>query len=198
MHKLFKGPKIKNIMISGLEFRRQLLHMGFGIFLIIMLYLGFFNVYHLMGILILGYTASQLCKRYRVPIASWVMDRFEREEYRKTFPGKGPIFFMIGSILVVFFFPLKIALASMLMLSVGDALSHIFGKMLSKTTYKYLKSVEGTVVGIVFSFLGALIFVDVALALWGSVIAMGLEGFDFGFDDNLYIPIVAAIVMSLI
>ena len=185
-------------MISGLEFRRQLLHMSFGIFLIIMLYLGWFNVYHLIGILVLGYTCSQLCKRFRVPVASWVMDRFERKEYRKTFPGKGPIFFMIGSILVVYFFPLKIALASMLMLSVGDGVSHIFGKLLSKKTYKHLKSVEGTIVGIVFSFLGALIFVDVALALWGSIIAMGLEGFDFGLDDNLYIPIVAAVVMSLI
>lgn len=172
--------------------------MSFGVFLITMLYFGFFNIYHLIGILILGYTFSQLCRKFRVPIASWVMDNFEREEYRKKFPGKGPILFMLGSIFVIYFFPLKIALASMLMLSVGDALSHIFGKLLSKKTYKYLKSVEGTLVGIVFSFLGALFFVDVALALWGSVIAMGLEGFDFGLDDNLYIPIIAAVVMSLI
>lgn len=185
-------------MITRLEFRRQLLHMFFGIFLITMLYFGIFNIFHMLGILILGFILSKLCTITRIPIASWVMDRFERKEFRKTFPGKGPILFMIGSIIVLYFFPLKIALASMIILSVGDAASHIFGKLLSNRTYKYLKSVEGTIIGILFSFLFALIFVEFALALWASLISMGLEGFKFKLDDNIYIPIVAAIVMIIL
>lgn len=152
----------------------------------------------MLGILILGFILSKLCTITRIPIASWVMDRFERKEFRKTFPGKGPILFMIGSIIVLYFFPLKIALASMIILSVGDAASHIFGKLLSNRTYKYLKSVEGTIIGILFSFLFALIFVEFALALWASLISMGLEGFKFKLDDNIYIPIVAAIVMIIL
>tara|TARA_Y100000310_G_scaffold313860_1_gene362685 strand:+ start:5556 stop:6122 length:567 start_codon:yes stop_codon:yes gene_type:complete len=185
-------------MISKLELRRQVLHIGFGSFLITMLYLAWFNIYHMFAILIVGVVLSRLCKSYRVPVASWVMDHFEREEFRKTVPGKGPIFFMIGSIIVLYFFPLKIALASMVMLTIGDAMSHIFGKLLSKRTYKHLKSVEGTIAGILFSFLGALLFVDVVLALVGSLITMGLEGVKFKIEDNLYIPIVASIVMSLL
>jgi len=172
--------------------------MFFGIFLITMLYFGIFNIFHMLGILILGFILSKLCTITRIPIASWVMDRFERKEFRKTFPGKGPILFMIGSIIVLYFFPLKIALASMIILSVGDAASHIFGKLLSNRTYKYLKSVEGTIIGILFSFLFALIFVEFALALWASLISMGLEGFKFKLDDNIYIPIVAAIVMIIL
>ncbi len=163
-----------------------------------MLYFGIFNIFHMLGILILGFILSKLCTITRIPIASWVMDRFERKEFRKTFPGKGPILFMIGSIIVLYFFPLKIALASMIILSVGDAASHIFGKLLSNRTYKYLKSVEGTIIGILFSFLFALIFVEFALALWASLISMGLEGFKFKLDDNIYIPIVAAIVMIIL
>ncbi|MDP3918429.1 MAG: hypothetical protein Q8Q35_00805 [Nanoarchaeota archaeon] len=184
-------------MISRLELRRQLLHLIFGLFLITLLYLRIFNVYHLIGILVLGVLVSQLCIRYKVPLASWVMNNFERKKLRKSFPGRGPILFMIGSIIVVWLFPLKIALASMMMLAVGDALSHIFGKLLSRRTYKHLKSVEGTIMGILFSFLGAMLFVNVAVALWGSLITMGLEGFKWRIDDNLYIPIVAALVMSL-
>ena len=173
-------------MITGLEFRRQILHLLFGVFLVTMLYFGLFNIYHMLAILVLGFILSKLCTFTKIPIASWVMDRFERKEFRKTFPGKGPILFMIGSIIVLYFFPLKIALASMIILSVGDAASHIFGKILSNRTYKYLKSIEGTIIGILFSFVSALIFVEFALALWASLIAMSLEGFKFKLDDNIF------------
>ena len=185
-------------MITKLEFRRQLLHMFFGIFLVTMLYFGLFNIYHMLAILVLGFILSKFCAFTRIPLASWVMDNFERKEFRKSFPGKGPILFMIGSIIVLYFFPLKIALASMIILSVGDAASHIFGKTLSNKTYKHLKSVEGTIIGILFSFVSALIFVELALALWASLIAMGLEGFKLKIDDNIYIPIVAALVMIIL
>jgi len=172
--------------------------MFFGIFLVTMLYLGIFTVYHLAAILIGGLLCSFLCKHYRVPVASWVMEHFEREHNRKTFPGKGPILFMIGSIFVVYFFPLKIALAAIMMLSVGDAASHIFGKILSRKTYKYLKSIEGTAIGIASGFAVALLFVDVNLAFFGSLIAMGFEGMNLGWDDNLWIPIIAASMMSVL
>ncbi len=184
-------------MISKLELRRQLLHMFFGIFLVTLLFFGIFNIYHLIAILVVGLVLSRLCTRYRIPLASWVMENFERKSYRKTFPGKGPILFMIGSIIVVFFFPLKIALASMMILSVGDAVSHIFGKILSKRTYKYLKSVEGTLLAMVFSFFGALIFFKVIAAIVGSILTMVFESIKSDFDDNLYVPIVAALIMSV-
>ncbi|HIH14739.1 MAG: Phosphatidate cytidylyltransferase [archaeon GW2011_AR17] len=185
-------------MISALELRRQFLHMAFGIFLVTMLYFHFFNIYHLIGILILGLIFSRLCKSYTIPLASWVMEKFERPENRKTFPGKGPIFFTIGSIIVVYFFPLKIALASIIILTLGDALSHIFGKLLSRKTYKYLKSVEGTIAGIAFSFFGALLFVNVFAALSGSLLSMVLETLKLDYiDDNLLVPVTAALIMSI-
>lgn len=185
-------------MLSRLELRRQLLHMGFGIFLVMMLYLGIFTVVHLAIILFLGLLLSQICVHYHVPVASWVMDNFERKEFRKTFPGKGPILFLLGSLIVVLIFPLKIALASMMILSLGDAVSHIFGKLLSRRTYKYLKSVEGTLLAILFSFIGALLFVNVAAALASSVLSMLFEDLKTGIDDNVWIPLIAASVMVLI
>jgi len=183
--------------LTGLEFRRQLLHVFFGLFLVTMLYFGIFNLYFMIGILILGIIFSQLCARFRVPLASWVMDHFEREVNRKKFPGKGPIFFMIGSIIVLIFFPLKIALASMVILSIGDGLSHIFGKLLSRRKYKYFKSAEGTIAGIIFSFFGAFIFVSFIPALVGTLVSLLVENLKLNIDDNLYIPLIAALVMVL-
>lgn len=126
------------------------------------------------------------------------MNTFERPENRKTFPGKGPIFFVLGSIIVVYFFPLKIALASIIILTLGDALSHIFGKLLSRRTYKYLKSVEGTIAGVAFSFFGALLFVNVFAAFFGSLLSITLETLKIDFiDDNLLVPVTAALIMSI-
>ncbi len=186
-------------MISKLELRRQFLHIFFGIFIVFMLYYHLFNIYHLLAILITGLILSKLCCHFRIPIASWVMDKFERPEFRYSFPGKGPIFFMIGSIIVVYFFPLKIALASILILSLGDGLSHIFGKLISKKKYKYLKSIEGTLIGITFSFFGAMIFVSALAAFLGTITSLLLENLKIPFiDDNLFIPIVAALVISIL
>ena len=139
-------------MISALELRRQFLHLAFGIVLVTLLYMQIFTLYHLLGIFVLGVILSKLCKHFRVPLASWVMDKFERPQNRHTFPGKGPIFFMLGSIIVVYFFPLKIALASIMILTLGDAVSHIFGKLLSRRTYKYLKSIEEQLQALLFLF----------------------------------------------
>ncbi|MBT3985601.1 hypothetical protein HOD38_05890 [archaeon] len=183
--------------LTGLELRRQLLHMTFGIVLIALLYFGIINNYHMVAILLGGLLVSKLCTLRRIPLASWVMDRFERKEFRTTFPGKGPIFFMIGSIIVLFLFPLNIALAAMVILSVGDAISHIAGKLLCKRTYKHLKSVEGTVVAIIASFFGVLIFVNFFAALAGTCLTLFFEDLKLGIEDNLFIPIVAAIIMSL-
>jgi len=183
--------------LTSLELRRQLLHMGFGIVLITLLYFGILNIYLMIGGLTLALILSRLCTMTQIPIASWVMDRFERKEFRHKFPGKGPIFFMMGSIVVLYFFPLHIALAAMVILSVGDAVSHIAGKLLSRRSYKYLKSVEGTAVAIVASFFGVLIFVNFAAALVGVSVSLLFEDLKLGIEDNLFLPIVAAIIMSL-
>lgn len=171
--------------------------MFFGIFLIALLYFRVINVYWMILGLGFALILSKLCTMFRVPIASWVMDRFERPEFRNKFPGKGPIFFMIGSIIVLYFFPLHIALAAMVILSVGDAVSHIFGKLLSRRKYRYLKSVEGTAVAIFASFFGVLIFVNIFAAVAGVSLALLFEDLKLGIEDNLFLPIVAAIIMSL-
>ncbi|MBI5797794.1 hypothetical protein HZA98_02735 [Candidatus Woesearchaeota archaeon] len=184
-------------MISPLEWRRQSLHLMYGIAMIALLYFHILTLPYLIIILVIGFILSRLSIHYRIPVVAWVLDHFERESNRKTFPGKGPIFFTLGAIVVVYLFPLKTAMAAIAILTIGDAVSHIFGKLLSKRTYKYLKSVEGTVFGIVFSFFAALLFVNVTAAFFGSMLAMLIETLPLSIDDNLLIPIIAATIISL-
>ena len=115
---------------------------------------------------------------------------------------KWSIFYLLGAFLVVFIFPKDIALASIMILALGDSVSRLVGP------YGYLKHhfhnekfFEGVIVGSIAGFLGALIFVSWILALAGSLISMLLEGIDlrikgFKIDDNLLILILAAVVMQ--
>ncbi|MBI5871986.1 hypothetical protein HZB88_02775 [archaeon] len=154
--------------------------------------------FYLAVMLIAGILTSVFSMKYDIPVVSWFLDRFEREEYRRKFPGKAAILFVLGSLIALVLFPKDIALASILILSLGDAFAHVFGKILSRRRYVYLKSVEGTIIGIVTGFLGALIFVNPLSAAVGSFAAMGSEAVRTKlFDDNILIPLVAGAVMWL-
>lgn len=185
-------------MLSALELRRQIFHLFFGIILVTLLYFNVLTTFYLFLLLAFGFALSFLSRYYDLPIIAWFLDRFERPEDRYKFPGKGPIFFVIGSLIVLILFSKATALASMVILTTGDAVSHVAGKLLSKRTYVYLKSWEGMVAGIMLAFASALFFVDSTPALLGSIVAMAVEGLKLGLDDNLILPVSAAIVISLI
>ena len=53
-------------------------------------------------------------------------------------------------------------------------------------------------IGIGCGILSAFIFVSIIPAVVGGAVSMMFEGLDLGLEDNLYIPIVAAIAISLV
>ncbi|MEK6845222.1 MAG: hypothetical protein AABY26_00565, partial [Nanoarchaeota archaeon] len=157
--------------------------------------------------LIVGGLASLLCKRIRLPFFSFFLDHFERKEVRCTFPGRGMLFFFVGVLLVMQLFEKDIALAAIMILSLGDSFSHIigerFGQIKNIFNGKSRKLFEGTVAGTFFGFLGALIFVPLAEALVGSFVAMIIEVIDIDLngspiDDNLLVPLAAGTTMFLL
>lgn len=189
--------------MSILEIRRQILHIAFGLGLLTLLYFNIIDVF-IMGLgLLVAFLLSILVAKYDIPFVSWVMDKFERPEWRHKLPGKGPLMFLLGSFIVVLLFPAYIAYTSILILTLGDAISHIYGKLFCKKKPKYLKSIEGIFFGFLVSFLASLFFVSLLQGFFGCLIAMFIEGLerktksDF-FDDNLLIPIIASIVMALL
>ncbi|OKY77866.1 MAG: Dolichol kinase Sec59 [Candidatus Methanohalarchaeum thermophilum] len=197
--------------MKKLEVRRQLVHLSLGLVLVILLYSGFlkyighfFPIYFLKSearpiflIFIFGFLLSILSRRFALPIIKWFLAKFERKNEE---PGRGALYGALGSFLVINFFSNQIALASIIILAIGDSLSHLIGKNYGKISnpLKPDKKIEGSFIGFLGGFLGAIFFVSTIEAFIASFTAMSLESFDLIIDDNLSIPIIAALAIQII
>ena len=194
-------------MLTQKEFNRQLMHMLVGLVAILLIYLDIFRSFTVFLLLIVGILISFLSKRVRLPVVSWFLDIFEREEQRYEFPGRGVIFFFVGVLLCLQLFPKNIAMAALMVLTLGDSVSHImgakYGEMQNVFNRKSRKLLEGTFFGALAGFLGAWIFVPFPEALLGAVVAMIAEVVQIDFnkrevDDNVVVPLVAGTVMLIV
>lgn len=208
-NKLLKLPKQKPILDKlkfswhgdyATEFRRKLLHMLVGISLVCLLHFELITIFQIFLLLSLGIGLSFLAKHYKIPVIQWFLDKFERKH---TYPGKGAITFFVGAILALKLFPTDIALASILVLALGDGISTLIGPLgkikhfLSET-----KLLEGTLAGIVLATVGASFFVPVHEAFLASTLAMGAEAAEIKFNnkllsDNIFVPLVAGTAIVL-
>ncbi len=152
-------------MLSTFELRRQLMHIFVGVFAVVLLHFEILSAWSVFLLIIVGILVSLLSKRTRLPFFSYFLDKFEREEDLQTFPGKGMIFLFIGILLVLKLFDKNIALAAIMILALGDSVSHIFGAQFGKLKNIIngdgKKLLEGTLAGTVMGFLGAVIFVPI-------------------------------------
>ena len=141
---------------------------------------------------------SFIQSKVNLPLITWWINNFEREKYRKRFPAFGMLMFFIGCFIVVRFFSKDIALASIVILTLGDSITVIVGK---KGKLKHFlnknRKFEGTLAAILFAFLGAMFFVNPFEAFIASSFALGIECLDFRYkpDDNILVPVLAALVI---
>jgi len=189
----------------NVEIKRKLLHLILGIILVTLLMFGFIGVLHVFILTIIVIIIPLVNKRYKVPGMDWFLKNFERDENLKIFPGKGFIFYLIGSLLVLLLFPKDIALPAILVLAFADSIGHLFGMRFGRIRHPFVstKFLEGWIVGLASGFIGALIFVPWHEALAASFFAMLVEGIEVKIgadevDDNLIIPLVAAIAISAV
>lgn len=99
-------------------------------------------------------------------------------------------------------FPKEIAMASIMILALGDSVSHLYGLHYGKIKHPLsnAKFLEGTIAGFVAGFIGALIFLPWLEAFLASLAAMIVEAIEIKIgigqvDDNLIIPIVAGTIV---
>jgi dolichol kinase len=179
--------------------------MGIGIVIISLLYIGLLTSEWLFVIFVVGVILVLVCKRWRVPGLQYCIDRFERPEHKKAFPGRGLVFFFLGAWLVVRFFPEDVALAALCILTFGDALAPMIS--LSNGRRKHplnnTKLLEGSIAGTIAGFLTAWIFVAWWQALIAAIIAMTVEAleikvYDWQIDDNLTVPVIAAAIIFVL
>jgi len=189
---------------SKLELRRQIAHLIIGAMIVFLIELKLLTPNLLLIILILGVILSLIYRYKSIPFIHEMLQSLERPHDMVNFPGKGVIFMVLGSFLSLLLFPIVIAKAAIIVLAVGDSVSHIVGRYFGKTRVPFSKNkmLEGTVVAIVFSTLSALLFVDIGKAFLASFLTVTFESVypeKLGryLDDNLLVPLIAGAIMML-
>ena len=191
--------------INRFEIRRQAFHICLGLAILILLINNILNSLILFIILIAGILISILSKKFKIPIIYSFLNIFERKDTLKTFPGKGTISFLVGCLLVLQLFERDIALASIMILTFGDSISHLFGWHFGRKKHPLncLKSIEGNIAGGITGFLGAmLLHVSPLSAFLASFGAMTAEAVELRMnnqivDDNIIVPLVAGTILYL-
>jgi dolichol kinase len=181
------------------EIRRKLLHSFFGLFLIsILFYFGRKNLIILLSLLLLLGSIMVVWRKQgrKIPVADWFEETFERENAR--FPGYGAFWYVVGTLLAALFLGNSNEIAAaILTLALGDSAATIFGvRACHPLPYNRCKTVEGSLAFFVFSlpvclFVG---WIGVALAALTAVV----EGISSQIDDNLAVPVAAALFFLIL
>ncbi len=196
--------KSKN-KLTEFEFNRQIFHMFLGLTIVLLLRYGFINNNTILILILTGFILSFLSTKIKIPVIYSLLQKFERNKDIKRFPGKGIIFYFIGAYLSLILFPKEIAMASIMILALGDSVSHLYGLHYGRIKHPLssTKFFEGTIAGFVAGFIGALIFLPLLEAFLASLAAMAVEAIEIKIgaeqvDDNLIMPVAAGIAVLII
>ncbi len=154
----------------------------------------------LILLLILLYTASEFAriKGNHAPLFSTVTRRAALKPELHEFVT-APILFALAITVSLILFPIPINYASIMILALGDGSATLFGKNFGRTVLPFnkRKRVEGSIFGFLFAFLGSLLFVSPIKALVGAAVGMLMECLPTPVSDNLAVPIVSGLVMTM-
>ena len=180
------------------EVKRKMFHIVLGFGVVALYYFNIFDASRLFLLILFGLIVCTLAKYYKIPGIQYMLDEFERKENLKRLPGKSVIYFLAGALLAILIFPKDIAIASLLILTIGDGISPIIGMS------------EGSIAGAAFSIVGIMLFVywgyisiTFLEAFLASFAAMFFEGVEWQLhrdlqDDNIIIPLVSGWVIWLL
>ncbi|MEK6947744.1 MAG: hypothetical protein AABX19_00720 [Nanoarchaeota archaeon] len=192
-------------MINKKEIKRKLFHICNSMIVSVLVYFNILNWYILLFIVLLGLLLSFIAKNYHISSITFFLKHLDRDYDIRNFPGKGAITFMSGCFIAVLFFSKDIAIASILIMGFGDAVSSLVSKSFGKLKHPLnnFKKLEGTLLGILVSFIAASFFISYIEALFASIIGMIVESIYFNkksffIDDNILIPLFSGLTIFLL
>lgn len=115
----------------------------------------------------------------------------------------GTTYFLIASLLTIFFFEKAIAITALIFTVFGDAIAAIWGSSFGKIRIKD-KSLEGSIACFILCFFIGMILIaikveiNVKLVFFGAIAATLVEVLPVEIDDNLTMPIFSGLVMELV
>lgn len=180
------------------ELVRQSLHFLFGLLMcVILLVFGkimlfIFAFFCLALAVIASFFAA---KKILPPPFSKVLELAQRRK-EEELPFAGAMFFLLGTMALAIFFPEKAVLGGLLVLSIGDAASTLFGKKFGRTKITDRHTLEGSIAGAAASIVGLLVFFTPTQAIFGAIFGMLSEL--LSLEDNFTIPIAAGLAITLL
>ena len=191
--------------INKRELKRKIFHVSNGIIISTLVYFNILNWFLLLIMFILGLVLSFIAKNYNIKPLAFFLRNLDRDHDIKNFPGKGAITFICGCFIVTFLFTKDIALASILIMAFGDAVSSLVSNSFAKIKHPMnsFKKLEGTILAILVSFIVSSLFISYIEALIASIIGMLVESIYFKnkiffVDDNILIPLFSGITIFIL
>lgn len=199
------GYNAKNNNDILFEVRRKILHILCGLFIVLSMQFGIATPFTIFEVLVLLAFLSLISRKIRIPVWSFFIEHFEREEWKESFPGRGLVYFFVGSTLAIYLFPFEVAMASILVLTLGDSVSCIVGSLYKKILNKnnHNKLIVGGISGFFAALIGASLYLklpEAIVASFAGLIAGFLE-MDLNkapLDDNLAIPLAAGVAVLIL
>ena len=140
--------------------------------------------------------------RHFVPLIKSIFSLFfnkmlKDHELKGKFPGATWV--MISSTLVIVIFPKNIAVISLIYMSIGDTVAGLFGKNYGRIKIGR-KTLEGFLAGLSSCLIIAYLYKPLPLQITasGAFFGMLIEALPLPLDDNLKIPIISSLAMSLL
>ncbi len=110
----------------------------------------------------------------------------------------GATYILLSVCLTVALFPKPIAIAAMAFIIVGDVLAAVVGRSVGRHRFNG-KSLEGSLACLCGTLIVALFLPDLSwsIRLLGAVVATVVEALPLGVDDNISVPILSGLSMTL-
>jgi phosphoserine phosphatase len=181
---------------------REAIHTGSFLIAFICMYLiGNILLGSIIILLAVVYTISELARirGINIPILSEITWNAANKTELYEF-ATAPIYFALGISFSLLFLPEPIGYVAITVLTLGDGGAHIFGMKFGKTPLPFNKgkNVEGTIVGFMLAFLGAMLFIPPMIALVAAAVGMLVEGIPSPINDNFTIPFIVGLLLILI
>jgi dolichol kinase len=179
------------------ELTRKFIHLvfGLGIAAIVVVLDRFTATAILAGGLFIGIILVDLILRgYTLPVFSALVNYVDRND---PLPGKGALYFAVSALVCVILFSKPVVIPALVSLAVLDGVATIAGIRFGRNRIHNGKSLEGTIAGIIVTFLVLLMVMPVPGALIVAILAGIIELYS-PVDDNLVIPVSICILLTAI
>jgi HAD superfamily phosphoserine phosphatase-like hydrolase len=110
-----------------------------------------------------------------------------------------PLYFAFGILFTLLVFPAPASYAAIAMFCLGDSVASLFGGLISTSLpFNKGKTWEGSLAGFFFAFLAGTFFVSPLLAFIGAAIAMTVEVLPLPVNDNVLVPVITGVALTLL